>query len=216
MLRRDMNHRASALLLALACLTGAARPSPAEGGLLERMAQVNPELHTFTATLRAHVAMKSFPFLAADLVGTYYYKEPDKTKVVFTSGVPMVAAQFDKLYAHIESPSQWQKVYVVTTVSDDGSTTTFKLVPRTAGNVDHIDATVDDASATVKSMRWNYGNGGYAEMTNRYGNVGGYVVVQSQVAHVEEPGYTADVTSTIDNYKFNPALSDAIFTQDAK
>lgn len=211
-----MNHRASAVLLALTCLTGAAHTNQSAEGLLTRMAELNPNLHAFTATLRAHVAMKSFPFLAADLVGTYYYKEPDKNKVVFTSGVPMVADQFDKLYAHIESPSQWQKVYAVTTVSDDGSTTTFKLVPRTAGNIDHIDATVDDAGATVKSMRWNYSNGGYAEMTSHYGNVGGYVVVQSQSAHVEEPGYTADITSTIDNYKFNPTLSDDIFAQGAK
>jgi hypothetical protein len=205
-----MRYRIGALLLTLGCLTGTAPPSQSAGSLLVRMAQVNPNLHAFSATLRAHVALKSFPFLATDLVGTYYYKEPDKNKVVFTSGVPIVAAQFDKLYAHIESPSQWEKVYTVTTVSDDGNTTAFKLVPRTAGNIDHIDAVVDDASATVKSMRWNY-NGGYAEMTNRYGDVGGYVVVQSQTAHVELPGYTADITSTIDNYKFNPALSDGIF-----
>jgi hypothetical protein len=206
-----MRYRIGALLLTLGCLTGAASPSQAADSLLVRMAQINPNLHAFSATLRAHVAMRSFPFLAADLVGTYYYKEPDKNKVVFTSGVPVVAAQFDKLFAHIESPSQWQKVYTVTTVSDDGNTTTFKLVPRVAGNVDHIDAVADDAGATVRSMRWNYTNGGYAEMTNHYGNVGGYVVVESQTAHVELPGYTADITSTIDNYKFNPSLSDGIF-----
>ena len=64
--------------------------------------------------------MKSFPFLSADLVGTYYYKEPDKNKVVFSSGVPVVAQQFDRLYAHIESPSQWRDLYVVGVVSDDG------------------------------------------------------------------------------------------------
>ncbi len=206
-----MRHRIGALLLMVAFLTGAARPSQAAESLLVRMAQVNPNLHAFSATLRAHVALKSFPFLATDLVGTYYYKEPDKNKVVFTSGVPVVAAQFDKLYAHIESPSQWQRVYTVTTISDDGTTTAFKLVPRITGNIDHIDALVDDSSATVKSMRWNYSNGGYAEMTNHYGDVGGYVVVESQTAHVELPGYTADISSTIDNYKFNPALSDGIF-----
>jgi outer membrane lipoprotein-sorting protein len=184
--------------------------APAED-LLARMAAVNPNLHTFTATIHVHVAMKTVPFLTADLTGAYYHKEPDKTKVVFTSGVPLVARAFDKLYAHIESPSNWRDVYTVALVSDNGKTAVFKLTPRKHGNVDHIDATVDDNSATVTSMRWNYDNGGFAEMFNRYSHVGTNVVVASQKGHVEEPGYAADLSSTIDNYKINPPLSDSVF-----
>jgi hypothetical protein len=181
--------------------------------LLGRMAAVNPNLHAFTATLNAHVVMRSFPFLTADLVGTYYYEEPDKNKVVFTSGVPLVAQQFDKLYAHIESPKEWSALYNVTLVSDDGKTASLKLVPRKPGNVEEIDASADDETATVKSMRWNYSNGGYAEMTNRYGRVDGNLVVESQTGRVVEPGYSADLTSTIDNYKINPPLPGGLFQQ---
>lgn len=179
--------------------------------LLARMAAVNVDLHTFSAAMHAHVTMRSFPFLSADLDGTYYYKAPDRQKVVFTGGVPLVAQQFDKLYAHIESPSQWQALYAITTLSDDGAATRLRLVPRKRGNVDHIDATVDDKSATVSSMRWDYANGGYAEMANRYGRVSGYLLVQSQTGHVQEPGYVADVTSTIDQYKVNASLPDGVF-----
>jgi hypothetical protein len=179
--------------------------------LLARMAALNPSLHAFTATMHAHVAMRSFPYLTADLEGTYYYKAPDKNKVVFSNGVPLIAQQFDKLYAHVDNPSQWEEKYVVTTVSDDGTTTRFQLVPRKNGNIERIDATADDKSATVTSMRWNYSNGGYAEMTNHYGRVDGNLLVQSQTGHVEEPGYTADITSTIGDYKLNPTLSDRMF-----
>jgi hypothetical protein len=200
-------------LLALAVLFSTALPAARAGDLLARMASLNPNLHAFTATLHAHAVMKSFPFLSADLVGTYYYKEPDKTKVVFSSGVPVVARQFDRLYAHIESPSRWRDVYVVDVVSDDGRTATFRLTPRKRGNVDRIDATVDDKTATLTTMRWQYENGGYAEMTNRYGRVDGNVVVQSQRGHVEEPGYVADLSSTIDNYSINPSLSDSVFDE---
>jgi hypothetical protein len=181
--------------------------------LLARMAAVNPNLHSFAATMRAHVAMTSFPFLSADLTGTYYYKEPDRNKVVFTGGVPLIAQQFDKLYAHIESPSKWQDVYVVTLLSDDGTTARLRLVPRKSGNVKEIDASVDDKDATVSSMRWNYDNGGYAEMTNRYGHVDGNLLVVSQVGQVQEPGYTGNITSTIGQYKINPSLPDSIFDQ---
>ncbi|MBV8532069.1 MAG: hypothetical protein JO104_12195 [Candidatus Eremiobacteraeota bacterium] len=198
-----------AILLAVTVLRAACAPAT---DLLARMSAVNPSLHAFTATMHAHVVMKSFPFLSADLVGTYYYKEPDKNKVVFNSGVPLVAQQFDKLYAHIESPSQWRELYTITTVADDGASTRFQLVPRKQGNVASIDATADDRSATVTAMRWNYSNGGYAALTNHYGRVDGNLLVESQSGHVEEPGYSADIASTIGEYKINPSLPDSIFS----
>jgi outer membrane lipoprotein-sorting protein len=179
--------------------------------LLSRMQAVNSDVHSLSAQLNAHVVMRSFPYLSADLTGTYYYKEPDKNKVVFTGGVPVIAQQFDRLYARIENPSQWERLNTVTLVSDDGKTAHFKLVPRKHGNVDSIDATVDDKSATVTSMRWNYGNGGYAEMTNYYTTVDGRPLVVSQTGHVQEPGYTGDITSTLEHYKINPPLADSLF-----
>jgi len=206
--------RVLAPLAFVATLALPLRAAPASD-LLSRMTALNPNLHAFTATLHAHVSMKTFPFLTAELIGTYYYKEPDKTKVAFSKGVPIpgVASQFDNLYAHIEDPSRWKHVYDVTLVSDDGKTAVFKLTPLKHGNVEHIDATVDDRRATVTSMRWNYANGGYAEMTNTYGRVQGYVLVVSQTGHVNEPGYVADLASTIDNYTINPNLPDSVFTQ---
>ena len=205
-----MNRPFAALLTAAALL--ASRPAAASSDLLGRMAAVNPDLHAYTATMHATVALKTFPFLSAELVATLYHKEPDKTKIVFSSGVPAVAQQFDKLYAHVDSPSQWQAKYDVTVAGDDGTVTTFRLVPRKAGNVDHIDAKVGDASATVQWMRWNYVNGGYAEMTDHYQRVKGNLLPVSQTGHVQEPGYTADITSTIDNYTINPALADTVFS----
>lgn len=179
--------------------------------LLARMQAANSDVHSLSAQLHAHVIMQSFPFLTADLTGTYYYKEPDKNKVVFTGGVPLIAQQFDRLYAHIESPSQWQQLNTVTLLSDDGKTARFKLVPRKKGNVDSMDAQADDKSATVTSMRWNYANGGYAEMTNHYATVDGRTLVVSQTGHVQEPGYAGDITSTLEHYKINPTLSDSLF-----
>jgi hypothetical protein len=181
--------------------------------LLARAAAINPNLHTFAATLRAHVVMKSFPYLSADVSGNWYYRQPDKYKVVFTGGLPIIAQQFDKLYVRLEPPSQWKARNVVTVTSDDGIATHFHLVPRRQGNVESIDATVDDKSATVTSMRWNYAKGAYAEVRNRYQRIDGNEVVASQSGHVEEPGYTGDITSTVDDYKINASLPDGVFSQ---
>jgi hypothetical protein len=206
-----MNRPFAAAILALAAI---AYPAGAPAGdLLARMAAINPGLRAYTATLHAHVALKTFPFLGADLTGTVYHKEPSLTKIVFTDGVPMMAQQFDKLLAHIPGPAQWRDDYSVDVVSDDGAITTFKLVPLKKGNVESIRATVDDKTATIATMRWSYVNGGFAELSNHYGEIGGNALVTSQTGHVEEPGYTADITSTLDNYKLNPPIPDNTFTQ---
>lgn len=211
---KKVNIKSRAAVAALVTLAAAGSPSWAASpdALLDRMAAINPSLHAFSATMHAHVKMESFPFLAADLTGTYYYKQPDKNKVVFTGGVPAVAQQFDKLYAHIEPPSNWRRLYSVTLVSDHGGSAVFRLVPRKPGNVVSIDATADDRTATVTTMRWNYANGGYAAMSNHYTTQDGNLLVQSQTGHVTEPGYVADITSTLDGYKLNPTLSDSLFS----
>ncbi|HEY3675442.1 MAG TPA: hypothetical protein VGK84_05580 [Candidatus Tumulicola sp.] len=188
-------------------------PASAQDDLLTRMAGLNPNLRTFQAAMHVDVAMKTFPFLKIALEGTYYHESPDKDKVVFTSGVPAVADQFNKLYAHIEPPSRWRDVYDVKVVSDNGTVTTYRLTPLKQGNVDHVDARANDRTAVVQWQRWNYVNGGYAEMRNTYKTVQGNVVIASQTGHVEEPNYTADLSSTLDAYKINTPLNEAVFTQ---
>jgi outer membrane lipoprotein-sorting protein len=187
--------------------------SPASDDLLARMAALNPQLHSYTASMHADVHLKTFPFVSATLEGTIYHKDPGMNKLVISSGLPMMAEQFNKLYANIPEPGEWSALYTVSVAADDGKTRTFSLVPKKKSNVDRIDAKVDEKSATIVFMRWNYDNGGFAEMNNRYKDVKGNTVVGWQTAHVEEPGYTADISSTLDNYSINPALSDDLFSQ---
>jgi outer membrane lipoprotein-sorting protein len=182
-----------------------------DNDLLARVAAVNPGLHSYTATMKAHVALTTFPFLSTDITANVYHKDPDRNKVEITSGLPMVASQFGKLYPHIEPPARWATAFVVSKVGDDGTHTTFKLVPRVSGNVDHLDAVVDDKAATVSTMRWTYVNGGTAEMNSTYGLVQGQMMVTSQTGTVEEPNYQGTITATLSDYKINPPLDDSIF-----
>jgi outer membrane lipoprotein-sorting protein len=181
--------------------------------LIARMVALNPDLHSYSATMHAHVALSSFPFLSTDIVATYYHKDPDRDKLEITSGLPAVAQGFSQLYPRIEPPARWNALYVVTQTGDDGKATTFRLVPRSPGNVQKIAVTVDDATATIRSMRWDYANGGWASMDNRYGQVQGKTVVTSQSGHVEEPNYKGDITTTLSGYQLNPDLPDSLFGQ---
>lgn len=187
-------------------------PGRADGDLLARMARVNPHLKSFTAAVHADVSMRTFPYLSPSLDGTYYHKEPNKDKLVFTSGLPVIAKQFSKIYPHLESPARWTAVYVVTVEGDQAGITTLKLVPRMAGRIDHIDAKVDDRRATVLEMRWNYvDGGGYATLDQQYSSYRGNYLVSRQNGHVEIPNYTADVKSTFSEFKLNAKIPDSLF-----
>jgi hypothetical protein len=181
--------------------------------LLTRMIGLNSNLHTYSATMHAHVALESFPFLSTDIVATYYHKDPDLNKIAVTSGLPAIAQGFSQLFPRIEPPARWDAIYAVTQTGDDGRTTTFTLVPRAAGNVRKITVTVDDATATIRTERWDYANGGWASMDNRYSVIQGNALVTSQTGHVEEPSYKGDVTATLSGYQLNPNLPDSLFTQ---
>ncbi len=200
-------------LAAIVAYAVAPLPTQANDDLLSRAAAVNPTLHSYSATLHAHVALTTFPFISTDLVGTYYHKDPNKDKLEITSGLPGIASQFSKLYPHIVSPQQWPAVFSVKRGTDDGTTTTYTLVPRKRGNIDHIDAGISDKDATVSSMEWHYYNGGSALMKNTYSKVNGNVVVTAQTGSVDEPSYKGNVTSTLDGYSMNPTLADGIFEQ---
>ena len=180
--------------------------------LLTRMIAQSGTVKSYTASVHADVAMHTFPFLSPSLDGTYYHKEPSKNKIVFTSGLPFIAKQFSKVYPEVESPSRWQQIYVISSEGDDGAFTTLKLVPRKHGRIDHIDAKIDDKSAEIVSMRWNYNDGGYATLDQTYGDVGGHRLVTQQTGHFEVPHYNADLKSTFSNFKIDAAIPDSIFS----
>jgi hypothetical protein len=182
-------------------------------GLLDRMAAVNADLHAYTATLHAQISLTTFPFLQTEITGTLYRKEPDRERLTITSGMPLLAQQFGNLYPQIVGPSHWRSLFVVALSGEGNGIAHLRLVPRVGGNVLSIDADVDEATALVSRFRWNYRNGGYAELAQQYARVGDDRLPVSQQGHIQEPGYVADITATIDRYHLNPSLPDSVFTQ---
>lgn len=215
-MKRKVRTSVAAAILALGFAgAGAARAqigaSPAP--LLQRMAAASGTVKSYTASVHAHVAMHTFPYLSPSLDGTYYHKEPSKNKIIFTSGLPFIAKQFSKVYPEVESPSRWTQIYDVSSEGDDGGYTTLKLVPRKHGRIDHIDAKVDDKTAQVASLRWVYNDGGYATLDQTYGEVNGHLLVTQQTGHFEAPHYNADLTSTFDNFKLDAQIPDSVFSE---
>jgi outer membrane lipoprotein-sorting protein len=197
-----------------ATLALSATPAPAAPGaaLLKRMLQLNAGLRTYQATVHLDVALKTFPYISPSLSGNVYYKKPDKQAVVFDT-VPALASEFKRVYPKIDPPAQWPALYAMTVLSDEGGATTFRLVPKKQGRVDHLDVKVDDATATVKGYSWNYRDGGFVTFAQTFKTVGGDYLVDKQTGHVELPSYKADVKSSFSNYKLNVPIADSVFVE---
>ena len=191
---------------------GGAQTSTAFSPLLQRLIAASTAVKSYTASVHADVAMHTFPYLSPSLEGTYYHKEPSRNKIIFTSGLPFMAEQFSKVYPQVESPSRWAQVYDIASEGDTAGFTTLKLVPKKHGRVDHIDAKIDDKTAELVSLRWNYNDGGYATLDQTYGPVQGYTLVTQQTGHLEVPHWTADLKSTFSDFKLNANIPDSIFT----
>jgi len=181
--------------------------------LLARAEAFDAGLRGYSAAIRVDLTLQSFPYLHTTLVGTYYHQAPDRDKIVFTSGLPGMAQAFSKVYPHIESPSQWDRIYRIAMLGDDGAVTTFQLVPRKQGRVAHLDVRVDDATAAVVGMRWDYVDGGFVEISQRYGKIGGYYLPTYQEGRVEIPLYRAAAVTRFGDYRLNPSFPPGFFDE---
>jgi outer membrane lipoprotein-sorting protein len=206
---RSLAGRAAAVLTA-ALLTVA--PCAADqSDVYARMQRINPALHSYEASVRVEVVTHSFPFLSPTLDGTVYFRSPDQNAVEFKT-VPVIANQLKKVVVQLEPASEWPRIYTVTPAGDDGTTSTFRLVRKKHGRIDHVDVSVDDKTATVSAMTYVYNdNGGSISFNQTWVDIDGNYVLKSQTGKVDIPHYSADVTSTFSDYKLNVEVPDTVF-----
>jgi hypothetical protein len=178
-----------------------------------RMQHVNAGLKSYQADLHVDVTTHGFPFISPSLDGKAYFEQPDKNAVIFES-VPALANAFKKVYPQLEPPSEWPSVYDVTPLSDDGTTSQFRLVRKKSGRVDHVDVSADDRTATVTSMAYIYKDGGSISFQQTYTVVDGNYVIKTQAGKVDLPQYHADVASSFANYKLNVRVDPQVFATD--
>lgn len=206
--------------LLAASLTGVGRaeaqapivPLDAQNPLYKRMIALNAAVKSYSADVHLDVALKTFPYISPSLDGNVYYKKPDREAIVFDT-VPALASQFKKVYPKVDPPSRWLALYEVGVVGDENGATLFRLVPKKNGRVEHLDVTVDDTTATIKSYTWTYKDGGFVSFDQKYVAQAGAFLVEKQSGHVELPSYKADVTSNFKNYKLNVKVDDAVFAE---
>lgn len=176
------------------------------------MAAQSASLRSYTARVKFDVQIHSFIDLRPTLHATYYFKKPDKAKLVFDS-LPFGAEQFKNLNASLATPATWAAEYDVafaTQPASDGPWV-LALVPKKEGNLERVLVTVDRSSYGVIKTEWKYRNGGTIRVAQRNERIGGYLLPRSQVADFALPSYSAHAVSSYDEYKINVDIPDSVF-----
>lgn len=163
--------------------------------------------------IEVQTKLKSFPPASFTFHGHSYFQAPDKQTVTFDN-VPGPLRGMFRDSPHIAPAAVWPSVYEVTVAGDDGSTTTFHLVPKDSNSaIDHADVFVDDRTGLVSQFGFTNRNGSTVTTNNTYQRVGAHMVVAGQTGTADGHGYRAAVTSTFSNCQFNVPLPPGAFDQ---
>lgn len=207
-----------AAMLAFASVPASAagdRPTD-PAAILARVQERNPSLSSYQGRMHVDLRMTSFPFLRQHLDGTTYYKRPSNYEVVFDR-VPPLAKGFDKMFADVGDPANWERRFVVTYLGEreysGRKDLELKLVQRVRGMIDHETVLIDPLTWTIDSIRYDYYNGGHITMTQTFREVGGYSMLAEQNAEIAIPYARAVAHGTYSDYKTNVAVDDSVFTK---
>jgi outer membrane lipoprotein-sorting protein len=185
-----------------------APPAPLDAhAIVERMAERNPTLRSYSARVHVDVRMLNFPWLAPKLDGTSYFKRPDFFVVIFDR-MPGYARGFQRIFDDVGSPRAWEKDQNITI---DGTAflngrqaIVLRLTKKIHSDIlDHTLAYVDPTDYALLQMEWYYTSGGKITMSQQYRTDGVYSVLSQQHAAIDIPHVRAVADATYGVYQIN-------------
>jgi hypothetical protein len=201
------------IFVMLVATTIAATSPPARTAsmdLLARATNPNPTLTSYTASAQLSALMHAVVPIHKTFTGTVYYLRPNR-KIEFQN-VPSALSRFRDLVSTTPSYEQATAEYAITPMSDDGTLSTYSLVPKkTGGRVKNVIVTVNDQSALLNSTQFAYTNGGKLSFGQTYMNVGIFRLPAKATISARFPGYSVDGTLTFSKYQPNATVSPSVF-----
>lgn len=184
--------------------------TPTASDVVAALVKRSDAIAGYHANLTVDLQMHSFPYLATTLDGTASYQRPGKYTVNFNS-VPELASAFQNVSGDIGDPATWNQKYVVSldpsTKSAPANTVILRLVQRVKGQIDHELAYVNTANATVTSMDWFYYSGGKITMSQHFAPIDGVLLVDTQNAEFDMPGYKATADAHFNGYSVQVSMT---------
>ena len=178
--------------------------------LLRRAADPNPTLKSYTASAKLDATLHVVIPVHKAFDGTVYYLKP-KRKISFQD----VSGSLSKFKDLVTATPSYEDVitqYTVTPLADDGSESSYALVPKKAGSrVKSLTVSVNDQSALIDQAVWSYANGGSLKFVQTYGDVGSFHLPAKADIAARFADYSVDGTITFANYVPNAPVSPSVF-----
>jgi hypothetical protein len=207
---RNILSAAAALALFTTPLRATAAQTPDVNAVVSQLASRMDAVSAYKAHIRLAVQLHSFPYLAANLEGTTTYSRPGHYSVTFDS-LPSLASAFQKVSGDVGDPAAWNSKYdIAVDTSQQTSapnTVALRLTEKVKGQVDHALAYVDLDSHTVTRMEWFYANGGRIAMEQHFAPINGVLLVDTQAADIDMPGYRATANAVFDGYNIQVSMN---------
>lgn len=193
----------AAIALALLSHPLQAAATPSVDTVVNQLTARMDAVSAYKAHVRLAVHLHSFPFLEANLDGTTSYSRPGHYTVTFDQ-LPSLASAFQKVSGDVGDPAAWNSKYQIaidpTAAANMPNILALRLTEKVPGQIDHALAFVDLTSHTVTRMEWYYVNGGRIAMEQHFAPIDGVLLVDTQAADIDMPGYKATAEATFDGY----------------
>ena len=170
--------------------------------LLQRALDPNLTLRSYVATATLSAELYAVIPVRKTFHGIAYYRRPAH-KIVFDN-IPWPWTRFKEMTSMEPTYAEVISDYAVTSLVDDGNTSTYALAPRKRGaRVESLTVTVDDRQALIVRAVWAYTGGGTLSFAQTYASVGAFRVLSLSHISARFPQYDVDGTLQLSNYQPN-------------
>lgn len=158
----------------------------------------NSSLSSYTFTLDARMAMRSFPWLHFSVVGQGTYERGVRYDVHFTR-MPFFAHGFHSVDLSPLAPSMWKRRYVVSYEGRQDGDDLYSLHDPADKALEVANVRVDPTQG-VREVTLRYTNGAVLDLHVRCISEGTYLVPGIALANVDAPGAKLAVNALFTNY----------------
>ncbi len=200
----------AAIVFAIVSTQAVSAQQTASLDLLRRATNPNPGLNSYTGTAHLSATLHVIVPVHKEFDGKVYYLRPNR-KIEFQN-VSGALSKFKDLVSSTPSYDDAMTQYTITPQGDDGTSSSYLLVPKKSGSrVKSLAVRVDDQNALIERAQWAYTNGGTLRFDETYTTVAAFHVPAAANIEARFPQYSVDGTITFADYVPNAPVSPSVF-----